>query len=40
MPKYNDNYPFSNCIISDGYGCSIRYIEKETKIKKEIKDEN
>lgn len=39
MPKYNDNYPFSFALTTDGYGCSLRYIEKQRKIEKEEQDE-
>jgi tRNA uridine 5-carboxymethylaminomethyl modification enzyme len=29
MPKYNNDYPFSYALSTDGFGCSLRYIEKE-----------
>ena len=39
IPKINKEYVFSNCIISNGISCAVRYIEKNRKIQKEIEDD-
>ena len=39
MPSYNEDYPFSFALMTDGFGCSLRYIEKQRKIEKEEQDE-
>ena len=38
--RYNKNYTFDYTIISDGFSCSIRYVENYQLIKSEIKKSN